>query len=50
LAAPLGRRAYAIDYTIGEAIDATPNAAGARIAIGEPFEANIAKADSDKHA
>jgi hypothetical protein len=40
----MGQRAYAIDYTIGEAIDATT------ITIGETFEANIAKADSDKQA
>jgi hypothetical protein len=40
----MGQRAYAIDYTIGEAIDATT------INIGETFEANIAKADSEKQA
>ena len=47
----MGQRAYAVDYTIGEAINATtPNVAGARITIGETFEVNISKADSDKQA
>ena len=44
----MGQRAHAIDYTIGEAIDATPNVAGARITIGETFEAGIFTTDYDK--